>query len=236
MSTIALKIKQLRAKSGLTQDGFAEALGEKPSKIRDIESGRQRVNDQFVAKLVEIFPVDLNWLFSLNDEGETQPPIGPADGNKPLSGDVQIFGQDYNAIKVYEIEASAGNGIVPAAEEAAHQVAFTRSWLIRHGIAADLAGLVRVKGDSMAPTIPDGAWVLVDFRAHGDWSSPGIYIVRHEGAILIKRLQRPNGKQHLEGWVVMISDNLAYPPLVVHTATADDFQPIARVRMVLAPL
>lgn len=236
LSSIALKLKQLRAQAGLTQDAFADAMGEKPSKVRDIESGRQRVNDQFVSKLVEIFPVDLNWLFSADDDQSLETVIGPVLRNKPLPGDVRIHNQDFATIGVYEVEAAAGGGIVPLSEAASHQMAFTRTWLMQHGIVADLAGLVRVKGDSMSPTIPDGSNVLVDFRARADWSLPGIYIIRHEGAIVVKRLQHQSAHQRLEGWVVMISDNPTYPPVVVHSRTADDFQPIARVRMVLTPV
>lgn len=64
MSAIDRRIKEFRASLGLTQDDFAKALDVKPSKIRDIEAGRQRVNDDFVAQLSSRYPVDLNWLFS----------------------------------------------------------------------------------------------------------------------------------------------------------------------------
>lgn len=55
----------------MSQDEFCAVLGEKPSKIRDIESGRQRVNDQFLRNLIAHFPVDLNWLFDV--PGHTDP-------------------------------------------------------------------------------------------------------------------------------------------------------------------
>lgn len=73
MPEIRHKIKELRLSFGMTQDAFAAALRQKPSKIRDIEAGRQRVNDQFVSTLAETFLVDLNWLFSV--EGQTAQPL-----------------------------------------------------------------------------------------------------------------------------------------------------------------
>lgn len=153
------------------------------------------------------------------------------DKSRPLAGDVRVGDQEYSAIRTFDIDAAAGNGIVPASEEPSHQVAFSRSWLIQNSIAADLSGLIRVKGDSMAPTIPDGAHILVDFRGKADWSAPGIYVIRHEGAIVVKRLQiieRPDGKL-----VVLQSDNPLFPPIFVEAKSAIDFQPIARVRAVV---
>ncbi|WP_323780066.1 LexA family transcriptional regulator [Thalassovita sp.] len=231
MSEISHKLKELRALSGMTQDEFSAALKEKPSKIRDIESGRQRVNDQFISKLVEIFPVDLNWLFSVDSD---RAPIGPTNRNKPLHGEVRIGDQEYSTIRTYDIDAAAGNGIVPASEEASREVAFSRSWLMQNGIAADLAGLVRVKGDSMAPTIPDGSHILVDFTGKADWSPPGVYVIRHEGAVVVKRLQIINRTG--EKLVVLLSDNPLFQPIFIAPDSALDFQPIARVRAVLATL
>lgn len=232
MSEIAQRLKVVRSKSGLTQDGFADALGEKASKIRDIESGRQRVNDQFLSKLVDIFPVDLNWLFSKDADSRDRALIGPADGNKPFRGDVRIGDQEYATIRVYDVDAAAGNGIVPLSEAAVDQIAFTRAWLMRHSIAADLAGLVRVRGDSMIPTIPDRAYVLVDFRARADWSEPGIYIVRLDDAILVKRLQVAH--EPGENWVALISDNPSHKPFLIHDPDPASFHVIARVRAVVA--
>ncbi|WP_165937530.1 XRE family transcriptional regulator [Antarcticimicrobium sediminis] len=232
MSKIHNKIKVIRANSGMTQDDFASALGVKPSKVRDIESGRQRVNDEFLTKLVEIFPVDMNWLFSGRSDDLEAPSISPADGNKPLPGQVRINSQEYSTIGVFDVDAAAGNGIIPVSEAASDMMAFTRSWLMRHGVVADLAGLLRVRGDSMSPTIPDGAYVLVDFRGKADWSVPGIYIVRYNGAIVVKRLQLPIRSN--ENWVAMISDNATYPPIFIHDPDDVEFQPIARVRGVIS--
>lgn len=148
-----------------------------------------------------------------------------------MPGEVRIRDQEYATVGVYDVDAAAGNGIIPLSEAASDQVAFTRSWLMHHGIAADLAGLVRARGDSMVPTIPDGAYVLVDFRAKADWSDPGIYIIRYEGAIVVKRLQI--AREPGESWVAMISDNPVYPPIFINEPEATDFQPIARVRAVL---
>lgn len=63
-SMVGARIRLIRVHKGLTRDEFAHLLGVKPSKIQDIETGRQRVIEDFVCSLVSALPVDLNWLFT----------------------------------------------------------------------------------------------------------------------------------------------------------------------------
>ncbi|PKP85847.1 MAG: hypothetical protein CVT80_00485 [Alphaproteobacteria bacterium HGW-Alphaproteobacteria-2] len=145
---------------------------------------------------------------------------------------VGIEDQGYAAIPVYDVDAAAGNGFVPLSEAAPGSIAFTRAWLMRHGLAADLAGIVRVRGDSMAPTIPDGAHVLVDFRARAEARASGVCILRHDGAILVKRLVWP--QRDGERWVALVSDNPAHLPVFIRAPERPAFEPLARVRAVLS--
>lgn len=71
----------------------------------------------------------------------------------------------------------------------------------------DNVKMLRVKGDSMAPTIKDGDWVLVDtsFRAP---DSDGIYLLKISTGLAIKRLQGSVGNN-----ITIISDNPKYPPV-----------------------
>ncbi|WP_456391166.1 S24 family peptidase [Profundibacter sp.] len=154
------------------------------------------------------------------------------DRTLPLSGDVRIGEQVYSTIKVYDIDASAGLGTVPVSEAVADQIAFTRAWLIRHGIPADMSGLVRVRGDSMEPTIPDGSYVLVQFNIDQSNLKPGIYIIRLDDAIVIKRLQLSPKKE--DNWISLISDNPSYPPTVINNPDDTSFVAIARVRTVIS--
>lgn len=79
----------------------------------------------------------------------------------------------------------------------------------------DNVKMIRVKGDSMAPTIKDGDWALVDasFRAP---DSDGIYLLKISTGLAIKRLQGSVGNN-----VIIISDNPKYPPV---TAANGDVQ------------
>ena len=70
--------------------------------------------------------------------------------------------------------------------------------------------LLRVKGDSMSPTIKDGDWVMADISLK-QADSDGIYLLRMSTGLAIKRLQGS-----VKNDVLIISDNPKYP-----TVTAD---------------
>lgn len=110
----------------MSQDEFCAALGEKPSKIRDIESGRQRVNDEFLRNLITHFPVDLNWLFDV--PGRTDTPDALAD--RPKMG---IFGpleQDFGPLEHPALSRSpAPAPLAPGMHEGGTGDALSIPWL-----------------------------------------------------------------------------------------------------------
>ena len=74
----------------------------------------------------------------------------------------------------------------------------------------------------MLPTIPPKSIVFVD-RTHRDLRD-GVYLVRLEDMIYVKRLQRlPNHK------VKVISDNSIYEPFEVDLKNGDDFEILGKV-------
>ena len=111
-------------------------------------------------------------------------------------------------IPVLDVEASAGFGAVAASETAHTRFGFDERWL-RHLTSAKSASLsiVGVKGDSMEPTLSDGDEVLVDASDHGSRLRDGIYVLRSDDSLVVKRIAiKPGGRQ-----ITIASDNPAYP-------------------------
>ncbi len=225
MSTVGSRLREERERLGLSQVAFSERghVG-KHSQI-NYESDRRNPDSKYLSSIGKI---GADIMYILTGTGNPTLP----DRTLPLSGDVRIGEQVYSTIKVYDIDASAGLGTVPVSEAVADQIAFTRAWLIRHGIPADMSGLVRVRGDSMEPTIPDGSYVLVQFNIDQSNLKPGIYIIRLDDAIVIKRLQLSPKKE--DNWISLISDNPSYPPTVINNPDDTSFVAIARVRTVIS--
>jgi hypothetical protein len=107
-----------------------------------------------------------------------------------------------------EIGASAGPGAFAGDERPRQQVAFEAEWL-RALVGSGLSDLsiIQVAGDSMSPTLSDGDEILVDRADAAPRLRDGIYVLRMDDALLVKRLAlNPVGPR-----LSVLSDNPAYP-------------------------
>ncbi len=105
------------------------------------------------------------------------------------------------------IGASAGAGASIDGEPVEGEVAFDPKWL--RGLGADPRALsiIRVEGDSMAPTLNDGDDILVDGGDAAARLRDGIYVLRMDDVLMVKRVARAPGP----GRISVISDNPQYP-------------------------
>jgi phage repressor protein C with HTH and peptisase S24 domain len=107
-----------------------------------------------------------------------------------------------------DVEASAGPGSNTDGETVTARVAFDRTWLRRlGGVRADDLSIITVTGDSMAPTLIDGDDILVDCGDGADRLRDGLYVLRRDEALLVKRL----AVSPADRLVSVRSDNPAYP-------------------------
>lgn len=114
---------------------------------------------------------------------------------------------DLVAIGRREVRVSAGPG-TPAIDGGERPgFAFDPAWLRSLTSAApDDLSIVAVQGDSMAPTLNHGDDVLVDSSIRGDKLRDGIYVLRVDENLLVKRIAvHPLGRT-----VTIQSDNPAY--------------------------
>ena len=102
--------------------------------------------------------------------------------------------------------AAAGDKEEPN-EAVAGYITFTRSWLDRHGLYPQQCTIVGVKGESMAPTLPDGSAILVD-RNLAQLEEGKIFVLQTDDGMLVKRVAKDVGG----GWR-LISDNPAWDPV-----------------------
>ena len=108
------------------------------------------------------------------------------------------------------VRASAGPGALPEAEDRRPYVAFDPQWLrgLTSSPPAKLS-IIRVEGDSMAPTLSAGDDIMVDLGEGPGRLRDGIYVLRVDGALVVKRLAiHPVGRR-----VTVQSDNPAYGDL-----------------------
>lgn len=112
------------------------------------------------------------------------------------------------AVPRLDIGASAGPGAYHDGENALPPIGFEEKWLrqIASGKPGDLS-LIHVQGDSMTPALCDGDDILVDAGDGPARLRDGIYVLRRDDALLVKRVS-PNPASRR---VSIESDNKNYP-------------------------
>ncbi len=183
-------LERLCAERGEDFAGLSRLLGKNPAYIQQfIRRGTpRRLREDERRTLARYFNIPESMLGGHDDVAE--PPPG-------------LIAVSRSAVRV-----SAGPGAIPAGEEGQPYFAFDRRWLkALTGASVEHLSIVRVEGDSMAPTLGDGDDVLLDLRDAGGPLRDGIYVLRIDERLLAKRLAvHPMGRH-----VTVQSDNPAYP-------------------------
>lgn len=110
-------------------------------------------------------------------------------------------------IPLVDVRASAGPGAITDRESQVGHIAFEKTWLASLGRSSSRLSFIRAEGDSMAPTLSDGDDILVDESDAADRLRDGIYVLRIDDSLVVKRLAiSPAG-----GSLTIKSDNPAYP-------------------------
>jgi phage repressor protein C with HTH and peptisase S24 domain len=170
--------------------GLSRLIGRNPAYIQQfIKRGTPRKLDESDRRtLARYFGVDESWL-----------------------GGVQASEQPSGAlveVPFLNVRASAGSGAVAELEAPRGRFGFDPRWLRRlTGSKPDRLSIITVMGDSMFPTLSDGDEVIVDGGDGCERLRDGIYVLRVDDALLVKRLALgPTGKR-----ISVRSDNKAYP-------------------------
>lgn len=121
-----------------------------------------------------------------------------------------VQGSDYIFMPRNRIRCSGARSRIIRSEQVVDSIAFRASW-IKQRLRADPRDLILIEaeGDTMAPTIEDSDLMLASL-AEPRFRQDGIYLLRRENGIEVKRIQRrPDGKLVLRG------DNQKYEAMVV---------------------
>lgn len=111
------------------------------------------------------------------------------------------------AVPRLDVAASAGPGAIVDGEPGAGAAMIDPALVRALGLRADTLSVIRARGDSMEPRIADGDTILVDRSDTRVGRRGAVYVLRHDGVVMVKRLVRS------QGGIAIVSDNPAYPPL-----------------------
>lgn len=136
---------------------------------------------------------------------------------------------DFNgmvSVPVMDITASAGNGRTVAHEKQTGVVAIDEVMVRSMGLNPRKLFVTGSNGESMYPTINSGDYLIVSNDEQDLAPGDGIYFIRLEGDVLVKRLQRLPGQK-----IKVSSDNKAYEPYVIEINDGIDFQILGKVKL-----
>jgi phage repressor protein C with HTH and peptisase S24 domain len=214
--TIGERLKQVRG--AMSQDEMAKALGVHKNTVANYEKGDRVPDAEYLMKVVEkIEGVDAGWLLTGKEPARKGVRVEEPEGkwhSLPNLSPERRLDDRYCYIPLYNVSASAGGGALVDQEHVVDTLAFKASWIRTHLNATqqDLY-LIHVEGESMEPTLRPGDVILVDHREGAQLPRDGIYVLRMDDSLLVKRLQRMPGSQ-----VRVSSDNPAYEPFTVSLA------------------
>ena len=234
METIGERIRAERKRLGLSQEAFASLGGSsKPSQVR-YESGERSPDGDYFAG-VAAAGADVLYILT---GGRTEVSLPQTAGDMiaamqrqtafdglvvGLPDDVVDDLAGFIRLPRYTVEASAGPGINPGAELTVDVIAFDRQFLRDRGASPDQCTVIRARGDSMMPTIPDGSLLVVD-HSQREISNGYITVISIGDDLLVKRIRR-----RLDGLVELISDNAAYAPELIATDRLEQLRIVGRV-------
>ncbi len=200
-------LERLIAARGVSFAGVSQLLGKNPAYIQQfIKRGTpKRLDERDRRILAQFFGVSEQTLGAPDEAlvpGQGRAMRGPVRSGAPRS-----LPQRMRLIPRLAVGASAGPGALADDEAPVAEIAFDEAWLRRLGAGSDAVTMIRVEGDSMAPTLSDGDDILV--AMHGGTGTPrrdGIHVLRMDDALIVKRLAfRPDGR------LSVTSDNALYP-------------------------
>lgn len=143
----------------------------------------------------------------------------PTEGTAGQAVDESI----YAYVPLYDARISQGHGAWSDGARVLTMLAFTKYSLTKKGLQASQLAAVRVDGDSNEPFLKDGDTVMVDL-SRNLIQGEAFYVIRLDDLLYAKRLQR-----QIDGGVVVISANTAYPAISVPADRLERLQVVGRV-------
>ena len=207
-----------RKAAGLTQSQLAVSLGKRYDRtmIGHVEHGRSALRLDGATRAAQLLNVSLDWLTGLSDErapnrGTTAGAALPAEEEATATAALLAAQKEGSpGIRAVPLiagaAAAAGAGAHADAEHVLGYVPFRQDWLAQRSLNPDQCSVIEVVGDSMEPTLENGAFILVDHRRR-QRRSDRIFCIRTEDGPVVKRVVRIAGAWRL------FSDNEAYRPL-----------------------
>ena len=175
-------------KKGLSQSDLAERMGVNKNTISQYKTGERTPPMDRLEDLVEAFGLSIPEFFACKEESKPE----------------LVFVEKVMA------RPRAGTGGLETDAEHDGYYSFHRSFIERKRGTEETMKIFEVAGDSMAPTLSDGDFIMVN-TTDRDVRTGYIYLLRMEDELMVKRLESRPG-----GVLLLRSDNPDYEDIQIN--------------------
>jgi phage repressor protein C with HTH and peptisase S24 domain len=191
----------LRIHNNLNQKNFASELNTSSGYISEVETGKTLPGCGFLFLLKRVFNVDANWLLTGQGEmfGGQKPEatvhiVTPEEGQRLLKEKEGI--DTFIPVPLIEEKIAAGNPMFIENGDIAGYCVIYERWARGKNLVC-----VRIKGESMHPTICDGSIVGIDLN-NKEFEEGRVFAARYNDGCTVKRVFRQD-----EDYLILSSDN-----------------------------
>ena len=197
MQLTGKRVRRARLAHKMTQTELARQIGTSASQISMLETSKSGTSLKTAMAVAKALEVSLDYLAGwVKDPTPTRVLLMRLDGM--VTKKAQGFGRKYTGlshgnfeapgtyVSISEIDASAGPGAMVYGEDVA-MVKFPQEWLREHRLSAASCRIIRVRGESMEPTLPHHSMVLVDLTSE-EPKDGRIFVIRTGEELIVKRL------------------------------------------------
>ena len=198
------RLREARRLRKLTQTELARRVGTSSSQISMMETNKSGTSLKTAMSVATALRVSLDYLAGwVDDPRPARVLLGRLNAKME---DLQDIDEDYASqskleatveIGITQIESAAGAGATVHDEHVLTKVNFPARWLFERGLRPSSCRFIRVRGESMEPTLPDGSLILVDLATEHPKSNK-IFVIRTGDELIVKRLV----KDTKVGWLL----------------------------------
>ncbi len=208
MGIIGHRLRTTRKLQRLSQTQLAEMTGTSCSQISGVELDQSGTSLCTAIALAQALRVSLDYLVGRVDEPTPTREIA-CDLKTKIArirdledGHAEPLDPNWHEhVGIDEVDTTVGADSTVGDEKITRRLKFPYPWLRKHGLRAHMCRVVRVAGEAMEPTVPDGSAILID-AGSTERRDGRIFVVRIRDELLVRRLvQDPEA-----GWL-LFSDN-----------------------------
>ena len=188
------RVRARRKQRGLSQTQLGELTGTTYNHISTIEGEKAGASLRTAIGIAEALDTSLDYLVGRVDD--PRPAHEIASELKMKSARIRDLEEGHaepldpnwrEHVAIDQVDTTVGADGTVREETVTGRVKFPYPWLRKHGLRAHTCRIVRMTGEAMEPTIPDGSSILVD-TASTDRRDGCIAVVRIGNQQVVKRL------------------------------------------------